>query len=168
MPNRKIKHIVAKLVGAATEETLDVYDVDAIHTDKIANNLTTTDSDYVLGASQGKVLNDSISESIGDLKTPIASYSASRSYSFADNWRIAYITVIGSVDNVIYRAETTILRLDIADAMYYHYIGAYLTASNNFGASVVIRPTSAELIGAYRNGNAIPTANTSMVLRLYN
>lgn len=168
MPNRKIKHIVAKLVGATTEETLDVYDVDAIHIDKIANNLTTTTSGYVLDARQGKALSDSISESIGDLKTPIASYSANRSYNFADNWRIAYITVIGSVDGVIYRAETTILRSDVTDATYYHYVGAYLTASNNFGASVAIRPTSAELIGVYRNGTIVPTANTSMVLKLYN
>ena len=60
MPNRKIKHIVAKLVGASTEETLDVYDVDAVHTSDIANNLTTTNEGYVLDARQGKALNDSL------------------------------------------------------------------------------------------------------------
>lgn len=60
MPNRKIKHIVAKLVGASTEETLDVYDVDAVHTSDVANNLTTTSEGYVLDARQGKALNDSL------------------------------------------------------------------------------------------------------------
>lgn len=63
MANRKIKHIVAKLVGASTEETLDVYDIDAVHTDMIANNLTTTNAGYVLDARQGKALNDSIAAS---------------------------------------------------------------------------------------------------------
>lgn len=60
MPNRKIKHIVAKLVGASTEETLDVYDVDAVHTDKIYNGLDQTTSGYVLDARQGKALSDSL------------------------------------------------------------------------------------------------------------
>lgn len=63
MPNRKIKHIVAKLVGASTEETLDVYDVDAIHTDKIYNALDQTAAGYVLDARQGKALNDSLARS---------------------------------------------------------------------------------------------------------
>lgn len=62
MPNRKIKHIVAKLVGASTEETLDVYDVDAIHTDKIYNALDQTAAGYVLDARQGKALNDSLTK----------------------------------------------------------------------------------------------------------
>ena len=57
---RKIKHIVAKLVGASEEETLDVYDVDALHSGNIANNLTTTSSGYVLDARQGKALNDNL------------------------------------------------------------------------------------------------------------
>ena len=61
MPNRKIKHIVAKLVGASTEETLDVYDIDAVHTSDVVNNLTTTNAGYVLDARQGKALNDSLS-----------------------------------------------------------------------------------------------------------
>lgn len=60
MANQKVKHIIAKLVGQSTESTLDVYDVDAVHTDKIANNLTTTSSGYVLDARQGKALNDSL------------------------------------------------------------------------------------------------------------
>lgn len=60
MPNRKIKHIIAKLVGASTEETLDVYDVDAVHTDKIYNALDQTAAGYVLDARQGKALNDSL------------------------------------------------------------------------------------------------------------
>lgn len=61
MANRKIKHIVAKLVGASTEETLDVYDVDAVHTDKIYNGLDQTNAGYVLDARQGKALNDTLS-----------------------------------------------------------------------------------------------------------
>lgn len=70
MANQKVKHIIAKLVGQSTESTLDVYDVDAVHTDKIANNLTTTSSGYVLDARQGKALNDSLTQvdvySVGD------------------------------------------------------------------------------------------------------
>lgn len=68
MANQKVKHIIAKLVGQSTESTLDVYDVDAVHTDKIANNLTTTSSGYVLDARQGKALNDSLTNSLHGVK----------------------------------------------------------------------------------------------------
>ena len=44
---------------------LDFND-DIISTNKIANNLTTTSSGYVLDARQGKVLNDNTSYSCGD------------------------------------------------------------------------------------------------------
>ena len=61
MPNRKIKHIIATLVGASQQETMDVYDVDAVHKADIKNNLTTTvTGTYALDAAQGKVLNDEI------------------------------------------------------------------------------------------------------------
>lgn len=68
MANQKVKHIIAKLVGQSTESTLDVYDVDAVHTDKIANNLTTTSSGYVLDARQGKALNDSLTAKLHGVK----------------------------------------------------------------------------------------------------
>lgn len=61
MPNRKIKHIIATLVGASQQETMDVYDVDAVHKDDIKNDLlTTVTKTYALDAAQGKVLNDKI------------------------------------------------------------------------------------------------------------
>lgn len=75
MPNRKIKHIIAKIVGANDEETLDVYDVDAIHTDRIVTNLTTNSDDYVLSASQGKVLNDRFGDSVVGIRSYLASGS---------------------------------------------------------------------------------------------
>lgn len=60
MANKKIKHIVAKLLGATTEETLDIYDESALHATDIVDNLTSNDATKVLSAKQGKALNDSI------------------------------------------------------------------------------------------------------------
>lgn len=60
MANKKIKHIVAKLLGESTEETLDIYDESALHATDIVDNLTSTDATKVLSAKQGKALNDSI------------------------------------------------------------------------------------------------------------
>lgn len=64
MANKKIKHIVAKLLGATTEETLDIYDESALHATDIVDNLTSTDATKVLSAKQGKALNDSKVSSI--------------------------------------------------------------------------------------------------------
>lgn len=60
MANKKIKHIVAKLLGESTEETLDIYDESALHATDIVDNLTSTDATKVLSAKQGKALNDSL------------------------------------------------------------------------------------------------------------
>lgn len=46
-----------------------------IDTSKIANNLTTTDTSYVLSAAQGKALNDSLASSIALSKTTITEIS---------------------------------------------------------------------------------------------
>ena len=96
MANQKVKHIIAKLVGQSTESTLDVYDVDAVHTDKIANNLTTTSSGYVLDARQGKALNDSLVKRLGS-----ANLTNSMRFAFA------YITGAGKALNIC--VPTTIL-----------------------------------------------------------
>lgn len=64
MANKKIKHIVAKLLGESTEETLDIYDESALHATDIVDNLTSTDATKVLSAKQGKALNDSLSNSV--------------------------------------------------------------------------------------------------------
>lgn len=69
MANKKIKHIVAKLLGESTEETLDIYDESALHATDIVDNLTSTDATKVLSAKQGKALNDSI----GTLSSTITS-----------------------------------------------------------------------------------------------
>lgn len=64
MANKKIKHIIAKLVGSSTEETMDVYDVDAVHTADVINNLTSNTEaakKKPLSAYQGYVLNNNLS-----------------------------------------------------------------------------------------------------------
>lgn len=66
MANKKIKHIIAKLVGSSTEETMDVYDVDAVHTADVINNLTSNTEaakKKPLSAYQGYVLNNNLSVS---------------------------------------------------------------------------------------------------------
>lgn len=63
MANKKIKHIIAKLVGSSTEETMDVYDVDAVHTADVINNLTSNTEaakKKPLSAYQGYVLNNNL------------------------------------------------------------------------------------------------------------
>ena len=62
MANKKIKHIVAKLLGETTEETLDIYDESALHATDIVDNLTSNDATKVLSAKQGKALNDSLNK----------------------------------------------------------------------------------------------------------
>lgn len=94
MPNRKIKHIVAKLVGASTEETLDVYDVDAIHTDKIYNALDQTAAGYVLDARQGKALIDSLNNHIIWINTPVITLD--RALSAGQSGSGSYIVTIPS------------------------------------------------------------------------
>ena len=71
MANKKIKHIVAKLLGETTEETLDIYDESALHATDIVDNLTSTDATKVLSAKQGKALNDSITSNVANLQTRI-------------------------------------------------------------------------------------------------
>lgn len=58
MPNRKIKHIVATLVGAQTEETLDVYDIDAVHKSDLTTALNVTESGKAADARALKTIND--------------------------------------------------------------------------------------------------------------
>lgn len=72
MANKKIKHIVAKLLGATTEETLDIYDESALHATDIVDNLTSTDATKVLSAKQGKALNDSITSSLSSQSSRIS------------------------------------------------------------------------------------------------
>lgn len=62
MANKKIKHVIAKLLGEDTTETLDIYDESALHAENIQNNLTTTEEGYALDARQGKALQDEISK----------------------------------------------------------------------------------------------------------
>lgn len=65
MANKKIKHIIAKLVGSSTEETMDVYDVDAVHTSDVINNLTSNTEaakKKPLSAYQGYVLNNNLTK----------------------------------------------------------------------------------------------------------
>lgn len=69
MANRLIKHIVAKLVGASTEETFDIYDESALHSTDIVDNLLSTDATKVLSASQGKALNDSLENALSLINT---------------------------------------------------------------------------------------------------
>ena len=67
MANKKIKHIIAKLVGSSTEETMDVYDVDAVHTADVINNLTSNTEaakKKPLSAYQGYVLNNNFNDSL--------------------------------------------------------------------------------------------------------
>lgn len=99
MANQKVKHIIAKLVGQSTESTLDVYDVDAVHTDKIANNLTTTSSGYVLDARQGKALNDSLVNLVNNVAVKRIAFEDS---PFNDSLRyaIGYVTDNGVSLNI--------------------------------------------------------------------
>ena len=67
MANKKIKHIIAKVVGSSTEETMDVYDVDAVHTADVINNLTSNTEaakKKPLSAYQGYVLNNNLTQHI--------------------------------------------------------------------------------------------------------
>lgn len=57
---RKVKHIIAKLLGSSTEETLDVYDVDAIHTSDVTASTVVTEAGKVLDARAAKTLRDLI------------------------------------------------------------------------------------------------------------
>ena len=67
MANKKIKHIIAKLLGETTEETLDIYDESALHATDIVDNLTSNDATKVLSAKQGKALNDSLTHNTATL-----------------------------------------------------------------------------------------------------
>ena len=58
MPNKQVAHIKAKLEDGTVGEVLDIYDETALHSDDIANNLTTTTAGKVLDATQGKALKD--------------------------------------------------------------------------------------------------------------
>ena len=73
MANKKIKHIIAKLLGETTEETLDIYDESALHATDIVDNLTSNDATKVLSAKQGKALNDSITSTNSALTNGLAS-----------------------------------------------------------------------------------------------
>ena len=69
MPNKQVAHIKAKLEDGTVGEVLDIYDETALHSDDIANNLTTTTAGKVLDATQGKALSDSISTTNSNLST---------------------------------------------------------------------------------------------------
>lgn len=84
MANKKIKHIVAKLLGETTEETLDIYDESALHATDIVDNLTSNDATKVLSAKQGKALNDSLTIQVNE--TP--------SYTSGANAYVNSITII--------------------------------------------------------------------------
>ncbi len=76
MPNRKIKHIVAKLTGASEEETLDVYDVDAVHTDKIYNGTNQSSSGYVLDARQANAgISGTLGAQVSTINTSVTNLS---------------------------------------------------------------------------------------------
>lgn len=64
MANKKIKHVIAKLLGEDTTETLDIYDESALHAENIKNNLTTTNAGYALDARQGKALKDAVDKRV--------------------------------------------------------------------------------------------------------
>lgn len=57
---RKVKHIIAKLLGSSTEETLDVYDVDAVHKADVTSSTVVTEAGKVLDARAAKTLRDLI------------------------------------------------------------------------------------------------------------
>lgn len=57
---RKVKHIIAKLLGSSTEETLDVYDVDAVHKADVTASTVVTEAGKVLDARGAKTLRDLI------------------------------------------------------------------------------------------------------------
>lgn len=60
MANKKIKHVIAKILGEDTTETLDIYDESALHAENVKNDLTTTEEGYALDARQGKALKDHV------------------------------------------------------------------------------------------------------------
>lgn len=60
MANRLIKKITARLTGASTAETFDIYDDAAVHSTDVVDALTSTDATKVLSAKQGKALNDAL------------------------------------------------------------------------------------------------------------
>lgn len=92
MANKKIKHIVAKLLGETTEETLDIYDESALHATDIVDNLTSTDATKVLSAKQGKALNDSIGN--------LTSFVSTARHTDCTNWNSGISFVNSSYFNL--------------------------------------------------------------------
>lgn len=109
-----------------------------------------------------KEIKESLSNSVTEIKTPYESRTGGLSYTFPDTWYKAVITVLYGAR----RCETTVYRTDVSTTDYYHYMGGYLTSGNNFGASIVMKPTSFECIGVYQNGSDVK-ASSSAVVRLF-
>lgn len=65
MAIKKVKNIITKINGII--KNYDIYDDEAIHEDKLANNLTTLGEGYALDARQGRVLNDKIGTQLWQL-----------------------------------------------------------------------------------------------------
>ena len=118
MANKKIKHIVAKLLGATTEETLDIYDESALHATDIVDNLTSTDATKVLSAKQGKALNDSLAT----VTSSLASYQKKISFEL-----VKYTASVGANAAVTapITAPTAITGLNWRPMTAYTNSGAY-------------------------------------------
>jgi len=115
MPNRKIKHIIAKVVGAQSEETLDVYDVDAIHYDDVVNNYTTTETGKVLDGRMGKDIYDRL-------------YGGTQVY-----------TIRGYAENGSNLNEITRLGTYMLNGGYTYTNCPFNTTSGNYGLLYVVR-----------------------------
>lgn len=106
MANKKIKHIVAKLLGETTEETLDIYDESALHATDIVDNLTSNDATKVLSAKQGKALNDSLTSLVEYIVVSIGRQTSSinviqnHSFKYGNLVHVAvYIKVLVAISN---------------------------------------------------------------------
>lgn len=112
MPNRLIKKITAKLVGAATAETFDIYDDTAVHRNNIYYGYNhTTDDNSVLDARCGKELADQINKfnlsnsSSSTNLTPSTTWAASSgvatmgsiSSSYPIRWALSSDRTVGKV-----------------------------------------------------------------------
>lgn len=139
MANKKIKHIVAKLLGETTEETLDIYDESALHATDIVDNLTSNDATKVLSAKQGKALNDSLANISNYLNVKGFSITYNgATFDFRSTGRILACNVISSAMISLPTTWTT--------------IGAY-QFSNTFGFLTMPTVNNQTVSLRYNNGN---------------
>lgn len=158
MPNRKIKHIVAKLVGASTEETLDVYDVDAVHTDKIYNGLDQTTDGYVLDARQGKALNDSLNSLLTWTSLGSTNGVETKSITLPETCQDVY--VITRVTGT-YFISHSLLYFDLDTTPRTFACGYYRNANEHCAVQWSISRTSVGLGIAYMNNTNYGTSAIS-------